>query len=83
MTKTPFSKEKALKSAIVSNQIEGYASIKDKVKLKKVKKYLSLIYLSSNIIFMNFWFNIWSSTAKIVNLSVLSKIFIIIYSLYF
>ena len=43
MTKTPFSKEKALKSAIVSNQIEGYASIKDKVKLKKVKKYLSLI----------------------------------------
>lgn len=43
MTKTPFSKGKALKSAIVSNQIEGYAPIKDKVILKKVKKYLSLI----------------------------------------
>ena len=35
MSKTPFSKEKALKSATVSNQIEGYASINDKVKLKK------------------------------------------------
>ena len=30
MSKTPFSKEKALKSATVSNQIEGYAPVKDK-----------------------------------------------------
>ncbi len=43
MSKTPFSKEKAVKSAIVSNQIEGYAPVKDKVVLKKVKEYLSLI----------------------------------------
>lgn len=43
MSKTPFSKEKALKSAIVSNQIEGYAPVKDKEVLKKVKEYLSLI----------------------------------------
>ncbi|MDZ7817606.1 MAG: hypothetical protein U5K55_02860 [Aliarcobacter sp.] len=43
MSKTPFSKEKALKSATVSNQIEGYAPVKDKEVLKKVKVYLSLI----------------------------------------
>ena len=42
-SKTPFSKEKALKSATVSNQIEGYAPVKDKEVLKKVKVYLSLI----------------------------------------
>ena len=43
MSKTQFSKEKALKSATVSNQIEGYATVKDKEVLKKVKEYLSLI----------------------------------------
>ena len=43
MSKTQFSKEKALKSATVSNQIEGYMPVKNKAVLKKVKKYLSLI----------------------------------------
>jgi len=43
MSKTPFSIEKALKSATVSNQIEGYAPVKDKLVLKKVREYLSLI----------------------------------------
>ena len=43
MSKTLFSKEKALKSATVSNQIEGYVLVKDKKVLKKVKEYLSLI----------------------------------------
>lgn len=43
MNKTPFLKEKALKSATVSNQIEGYSPVKDKEILKKVKVYLSLI----------------------------------------
>ena len=38
MSKTQFSKEKALKSATVSNQIEGYAPVKDKEVLKKVTK---------------------------------------------
>ena len=49
MSKTPFSKEKALKSATVSNQIEGYVLVKDKKVLKKVKEYLSLIkWLNTN-----------------------------------
>ncbi len=45
MNKPPFSKEKALKSATISNQIEGYVPVKDKKTLKKVKEYLSLIKL--------------------------------------
>ena len=43
MNKTPFLKEKALKSSTVSNQIEGYTPIKDKKVFKKVKEYWSLI----------------------------------------
>jgi hypothetical protein len=43
MSKPPFSYQKALKTATVSNQIEGYQPIKDKKTLEKVKKYLSLL----------------------------------------
>ena len=43
MSKPPFSYQKAVKTATISNQIEGYAPVKDKVVLKKVKEYLSLI----------------------------------------
>lgn len=43
MSKPPFSREKALKTASISNQIEGYKPIKDKETLKKVKQYLSLL----------------------------------------
>jgi hypothetical protein len=43
MSKISFPKEKAFKAATISNQIEGYTRIKDKVVLKKVKEYLSLI----------------------------------------
>ena len=45
MNKAPFFKEKALKSATVSNQIEGYVPVKDKKILKKIKENLSLIKL--------------------------------------
>lgn len=45
VNKAPFFKEKALKSATVSNQIEGYVPVKDKKILKKIKENLSLIKL--------------------------------------
>ena len=41
MNKPSFSHQKAVKSAIISNQIEGYQPSKDKEVLKKVKEYLS------------------------------------------
>lgn len=41
MNKPPFSHQKAVKSATISNQIEGYQPSKDKEVLKKVKEYLS------------------------------------------
>ena len=43
MSKPPFSRQKAIKTATVSNQIEGYEPSKDKKVLKKVKEYLSLL----------------------------------------
>ena len=41
MNKPPFSHSKAVKVAIVSNQIEGYEPVKDKMILAKVKEYIS------------------------------------------
>ena len=43
MSKPPFSHQKAVKTATISNQIEGYQPTKDKKVLKKVKEYLSLL----------------------------------------
>ena len=43
MSKPPFSYKEAVKTATVSNQIEGYKPIKDKEILKKVKEYLTLL----------------------------------------
>ena len=43
MSKPPFSHKKAVKTATISNQIEGYEPTKDKEILKKVKEYLSLL----------------------------------------
>jgi len=40
MNKPPFSYSKAVKAAIISNQIESYLPVKDKIVLKKVKYYL-------------------------------------------
>ncbi len=41
MNKTKFSYAKAVKVATISNQIEGYEPVKDKVILKKVKEYIA------------------------------------------
>ncbi len=41
MSKPPFSHKEAVKTATISNQIEGYQPTKDKEVLKKVKEYLS------------------------------------------
>lgn len=43
MSKPPFSHQKAVKTATISNQIEGYKPTKDKKVLKKAKEYLSLL----------------------------------------
>jgi len=43
MSKPPYSQQKAIKTATVSNQIEGYKPSKDREVLKKVKEYLSLL----------------------------------------
>lgn len=43
MNKPPFSRQKAIKTATVSNLIEGYKPSKDKEVLKKVKEYLALL----------------------------------------
>ena len=43
MSKPPFSHQKAVKTATISNQIEGYKPSQDKEVLKKVKKYLSVL----------------------------------------
>lgn len=43
MSKPPFSNKKAVKTATISNQIEGYQATKDKEILKKVKEYLLLL----------------------------------------
>jgi hypothetical protein len=43
MSKPPFSHKKAVKTATVSNQIEGYTPTKDKEISKKVKEYLALL----------------------------------------
>ena len=41
MSKPPFSRAKAVKTATISNQIEGYQPSKDKEVIKKVQEYLS------------------------------------------
>ena len=41
MSKTPFSRAKAVKTATVSNQIEGYQPTKNKEIKKKVQEYLA------------------------------------------
>ena len=41
MNKPPFSHAKAVKVATISNQIEGYEPVKDKIILAKVKAYIS------------------------------------------
>jgi hypothetical protein len=41
MSKPPFSHKEAVKTAIISNQIEGYQPTKDKEVLKKAQEYLS------------------------------------------
>jgi len=41
MNKPPFSREKAVRVAKISNQIEGYEPVKDRTILKKVQEYVS------------------------------------------
>jgi hypothetical protein len=43
MSKPPYSQQKAIKTATISNKIEGYKPSNDKEVLKKVKEYLSLL----------------------------------------
>ena len=43
MSKPPFSHQKAVKTATISNQIKGYKPSKDKEVMKKVKEYLSFL----------------------------------------